>query len=44
LFQTMGWNNDRTLPVISTTGKVIAIIFLVGFCSIPIFILARILT
>jgi len=43
-FQTMGWNNDRTLPVISRTGKVLAIIFLVGFCSIPIFILARILT
>ena len=43
-FQTMGWNNDHTLPVISKTGKVIAIIFLVGFCSIPIFILARILT
>jgi succinate dehydrogenase / fumarate reductase cytochrome b subunit len=43
-FQTMGWNNDRTLPIISKTGKVIAIIFLVGFCSIPIIILARILT
>ena len=43
-FQTMGWNNDRTLPVISRTGKVLAVIFLVGFCSIPIFILARILT
>ena len=43
-FQTMGWNNDRTLPAISRTGKVIAIIFLVGYSSIPIFILARILT
>ncbi|HEX2768539.1 MAG TPA: succinate dehydrogenase cytochrome b subunit [Geobacteraceae bacterium] len=43
-FQTMGWNNDRSLPVISKTGKVIAIIFLVGYSSIPIFILACILT
>jgi succinate dehydrogenase / fumarate reductase cytochrome b subunit len=43
-FQTMGWNSDRSLPVISRTGKVIAIIFLVGYSSIPIFILARILT
>jgi succinate dehydrogenase / fumarate reductase cytochrome b subunit len=43
-FQTMGWNSDRTLPVISKTGKVIAIIFMIGYSSIPIFILARILT
>jgi succinate dehydrogenase / fumarate reductase cytochrome b subunit len=43
-FQTMGWNNDRTLPLISRVGRVIAIIFLVGYSSIPIFILARILT
>jgi succinate dehydrogenase / fumarate reductase cytochrome b subunit len=43
-FQTMGWNNDRTLPVMSKAGRTIAIIFLVGYSSIPIFILARILT
>jgi len=43
-FQTMGWNNDRTLPVISRVGRVLAIIFLVGYSSIPVFILARILT
>jgi succinate dehydrogenase / fumarate reductase cytochrome b subunit len=43
-FQTMGWNSDRTLPVMSKAGRAIAIIFLVGYSSIPIFILARILT
>lgn len=43
-FQTMGWNNDCSLPVISKIGKVIAVIFLVGYSSIPLLILARILT
>jgi len=42
-FQTMGWNNDCTLPLISKAGKVVAVIFLVGYSIIPIFILARIL-
>jgi succinate dehydrogenase / fumarate reductase cytochrome b subunit len=42
-FQTMGWNNDCTLPVISTAGTVVAIIFLIGYSSIPLLILARIL-
>src|SRR6266567_1881269 len=32
-FQTMGWNNDRTLPAISMAGKVVAVIFLVGYSS-----------
>ncbi len=43
-FQTMGWNNDCTLPAISKAGRAIAVIFLLGYSSIPIFILARILT
>jgi succinate dehydrogenase / fumarate reductase cytochrome b subunit len=43
-FQTMGWNNDCSLPVISKICKVIAVIFLVGYSSIPIVILAHILT
>lgn len=43
-FQTMGWNNERSLPVISKVGKVLAVIFLVGYSSIPVFILAGILT
>jgi succinate dehydrogenase / fumarate reductase cytochrome b subunit len=43
-FQTMGWNNDCSLPVISKVCRVIAVIFLIGYSSIPIVILARILT
>lgn len=43
-FQTMGWNNDRSRPVISTVGRVIAVVFLLGYSSIPIVILTRILT
>ena len=43
-FQTMGWNNDRSMPAISMIGKVVAVIFLVGYSIIPLFILARILT
>jgi succinate dehydrogenase / fumarate reductase cytochrome b subunit len=43
-FQTMGWNNDCSMPVISKVCKIIAVIFLLGYSSIPLFILARILT
>jgi len=43
-FQTMGWNNDSTLPVISKAGTVVSVIFLIGYSSIPLLILARILT
>ena len=43
-FQTMGWNSDKTLPVISKLGKVVAVIFLVGYSSIPVFILTGILS
>ena len=42
-FQTMGWNNDCSLPCISKAGKVVAVIFLVGYSTIALFILARIL-
>ena len=43
-FQTMGWNNDRCLPVISSVGRAIAFIFLIGYSSIPVFIFFRLLT
>jgi succinate dehydrogenase / fumarate reductase cytochrome b subunit len=43
-FQTMGWNNDSTLPVISRVGKSVAIIFLLGYSSVPLFIFLRLLT
>ena len=43
-FQTMGWNNDCSLPVISKVCRIIAVIFLIGYSSIPIVILTRLLT
>ncbi len=43
-FQTMGWNDDRSRPVISKVGRLIAAVFLLGYSSIPVVILARILT
>jgi succinate dehydrogenase / fumarate reductase cytochrome b subunit len=43
-FQTMGWNNEKSLPVISTVGKVVAVVFLVGYSAIPLVILTGILT
>ena len=42
-FQTMGWNSDKSLPVISQVGRVLAVVFLVGYSSIPLFILAGII-
>ena len=43
-FQTMGWNNDCSQPIIVKVGTVLSVIFLVGYSSIPLLILARILT
>ncbi len=43
-FQTFGLSNDRTLPTYNALGKVISVIFLVGYCAIPVTILAGILT
>lgn len=42
-FQTMGWNGDKSLPVISQVGRVLAFVLLVGYSSIPVFILAGII-
>ena len=42
-FQTMGWNNDRSLPVFSKIGKVAAVVFLLGYASIPFVIVTGIL-
>jgi succinate dehydrogenase / fumarate reductase, cytochrome b subunit len=42
-FQTMGWNNDRTMPAFACGGKVAAVIFLIGYSSIPAFIFFRVL-
>ena len=43
-FQTMGWSNDCFLPVITKFGTIVAVIFLIGYSSIPLFILSGILT
>jgi len=43
-FQTLGLSNDRTLPTYNALGKVVSVIFLVGYCAIPVTILAGILT
>lgn len=37
-FQTMGMNNDRTLPVITKAGSFAAIILFLGYVSIPVII------
>ena len=42
-FQTMGWNNDQTMPKLTGAGRGLAFIFLVGYSSIPFFIFARLL-
>lgn len=42
-FQTMGWNNDKTLPVIGKAGKGVAVVLLLGYAAIPLAILFGIL-
>ncbi|HAM52509.1 MAG TPA: succinate dehydrogenase/fumarate reductase cytochrome b subunit [Nitrospiraceae bacterium] len=42
-FQTLGLNNDRTLPVIIKSGTVAAVIVFLGFIAIPIIIFVGIL-
>jgi succinate dehydrogenase / fumarate reductase cytochrome b subunit len=42
IFQSIGLNNDKTLPQYSALGKVLSVIFLVGYSAIPVFILAGI--
>ena len=43
-FQTLGVSNDRTLPSYEALAKVLSVVFLVGYCSIPVTILAGILS
>lgn len=43
-FQTMGWNNDKSLPTIGKIGKVVATVLLVGYAVIPVSILTGILS
>ena len=41
--QTMGWNNDKTIPVFGAGGKVISAILMIGYVSIPFVILTGLL-
>lgn len=43
LFQTVGCSNDNTLPKMTMVGKLVSVLFLVGYSAIPVFILAGIL-
>ena len=43
IFQTIGLNNDKTMPQFSALGKVLSAIFLVAYSAIPVLILAGIL-
>ena len=42
LFQTMGWNTDRTLPVITKGGRIAAVIIGLGFLAVPLAALFRV--
>lgn len=42
-FQSVGWNNDRTMGAISSSGKLVALVLFVGYLAIPLTILVRIL-
>lgn len=41
--QTMGWNNEKTIPVYATGGKVVSAILMLAYISIPAVILAGLL-
>ncbi len=43
IFQTIGLNNDKTLPQFGALGKLLSALFLVGYSAIPVLILAGIL-
>jgi len=41
-FQTLGWNNDSVLPKLKLFGNIVAILFFIGYASIPISVLLHI--
>jgi succinate dehydrogenase / fumarate reductase, cytochrome b subunit len=43
IFQTIGWNNEKTLPTYTLIGTVLALVFLLGYSAIPVLILSGIL-
>lgn len=42
-FQSLGWNNDRTMCAITSSGKLVALVLFVGYLAIPLTILVHIL-
>ncbi|WP_027371273.1 succinate dehydrogenase cytochrome b subunit [Desulfovermiculus halophilus] len=43
LFQTMGWNTDRTMPAITKGGRIAAVIIGIGFLAVPLAVFLRVL-
>jgi len=43
VFQTLGLNNSKTMPVMLKAGTFVALVFLLGFASIPLTIFSNIL-
>ncbi len=43
LFQTLGLSNDKLQPAYGTGGKVLSVIFLIGYGLIPVAILVRLI-
>ena len=43
IFQSIGLNNDKTMPQFGVLGKLLSALFLVGYSAIPVLILAGIL-
>jgi succinate dehydrogenase / fumarate reductase cytochrome b subunit len=43
IFQTIGLNNEKTMPQFGMLGKLLSALFLVGYSAIPVLILAGIL-
>ena len=40
VFQSLGLSNDKALPQYERYGKLLSALFLLGYCSIPVLILA----
>jgi len=43
IFQSIGLNNDKTMPQFTLLGKLLSALFLIGYSAIPVLILAGIL-
>jgi succinate dehydrogenase / fumarate reductase cytochrome b subunit len=43
IFQSIGLNNDKTMPQFGVVGKLLSALFLLGYSAIPVLILAGIL-